>query len=160
MGTDIHTNIEVFNKKTDKWERKALYYKDDDGNFKEAWSVLDDRNYELFGKLAGIRTTEKPFVYPRGLPDNLSDETKQLYGNGSWYHGATWYDYCELCLYSRTEKVIVEYELYNADLNEYIIVDGRNAVEPFINAIDKVLEAYGIYYPEPGDVRIIIWFDS
>lgn len=76
MGTDIHTNIEVFNKKTDKWERKALYYKDDDGNFKEAWTVLDDRNYDLFGKLAGIRTTEEPFVYPRGLPDNLSNETK------------------------------------------------------------------------------------
>lgn len=100
MGTDIHTNIEVFNKNTDKWERKALYYKDDDGNFKEAWTVLDDRNYELFGRLAGIRTTEKPFVYPRGLPDNLSDETKKLYGNGSWYHDTTWYDYCELCLYS------------------------------------------------------------
>lgn len=160
MGTDIHTNIEVFNKKTDKWERKALYYKDDDGNFKEAWSVLDDRNYELFGRLAGIRTIEKPFVYPRGLPDNLSDETKQLYGNGSWYHCATWYDYCELCLYSQTEKAIVENELYNADLDEYIMTDRWNVVEPFINAIDKVLEAYGIYCPEPGDVRIIIWFDS
>ena len=160
MGTDIHTNIEVFNKKTDKWERKALYYKDDDESFKEAWTVLDDRNYELFGRLAGIRTTEKPFVYPRGLPDNLSDETKKLYGNGSWYHGATWYDYCELCSYSQTERAIVEYELYNADLDEYIMTDRWNAVEPFIDAIDKVLEAYGIYYPDPGDVRIVIWFDS
>lgn len=138
MGTDIHTNIEVFNKKTDKWERKALYYKDDDGNFKEAWTVLDDRNYDLFGKLAGVRTIGEPFVYPRGLPDNLSNETKELYGDASWCHDETWYDYCELHLYSQT----------------------CNVVKPFIDAIDVVLEAYSIYYPDPGDVRIVMWFDS
>lgn len=160
MGTDIHTNIEVFNKKTSKWERKTLYYKDDDGNFKEAWTVLDNRDYELFGRLVGIRTTEKPFVCPRGLPDNLSDETKKIYGNGSWYHSATWYDYCELCSYSQTERAIVKYELYNVESDEYIMVDSWNVVELFIDAIDKVLEAYGIYCPDPGDVRIVIWFDS
>ena len=138
MGTDIHTNIEVFNKKTDEWERKSLYYKDDDGNFKEAWTVLDYRNYDLFGKLAGVRTIEEPFVYPRGLPDNLSNETKELYDDASWCHDETWYDYCELRLYSQT----------------------CNVVKPFIDAIDVVLEAYSIYYPDPGDVRIVMWFDS
>lgn len=160
MGTDIHTNIEVFNKKTRKWERKALYYKDDDGSFKETWTLLDNRNYILFGKLAGIRTTEKPFVYPRGLPDDLSDETNALYGDGFYYHTPTWYDYCELCLYSQTENAFVTNDLYDVEKDEYVLHDKWNVVEPFIAAINMILEAYGVYYPDPGDVRIVMWFDS
>ena len=30
----------------------------------------------------------------------------------------------------------------------------------FMNDIEKVLNAYDIYYPKPGDIRIVMWFDS
>ena len=159
MGVDIHTSVEVFNKDASKYERKCLYYKDDNGNFKEAWSMTDNRNYELFGRLAGVRSYSKPFVRPRGLPDDISDETKELYGSGEYYFNATWYDYCELKLYSKTDDAYVEDEVYDDD-NGFTIVDSWNGVEQYINAIDIILEAYGIYYPVPGEVRIVIWFDA
>ena len=52
--------------------RKALYCQKDDGNFEEAYMVFDNRDYELFGRLAGVRSCVEPFVYPRGIPDDAS----------------------------------------------------------------------------------------
>lgn len=150
----------MYNKNSGKWERKTLYYKTDNGEFLEAWTLLNSRNYELFGKLAGIRSIEEPFVYPRGLPDDLSDEVKKEYGNGEWYFGETWYDYCELNLYADTNKAFENEEVYDADNGTYYVTNKYNVVRPFIDTIDMILEAYGIYYPKPGEVRIVIWFDN
>lgn len=160
MGTDIHSSVEIFNKKTKKWKRKALYYQDYEGAYKEAWMILDNRDYNLFGKLAGVRSMEEPFVYPRGLPDDISDETKELYGDGTGCHTATWYDYCELNLYADTDKAYFEYEIYDADKDEWIVDSKQNVVRPYIDKIDMILEAYHMWYPKPGEVRIIMWFDS
>ena len=161
MGTDIHTNIEVRNHTTGKYERKALYAKKDDGSYEEAWQLLDDRNYHLFGKLAGVRSYDFPFVSPRGLPDDPSDETLELYEKErDWIHNVTWYDYCELSLYAAGEHAYVDDVEYDEENKEYVTTDRYNVVEPYLNSIRMVLESYEVYYPRPGDARIVIWFDS
>lgn len=151
--------------------------------------VYNGRDYELFGVLAGVRCTVAPFVQPRGIPDNLSCEVKNEYGDGDWYHTPTWYDYCELNAYSHMlsdstkelkrknneikelRKKIEEFK-HDADDAHYVDEDieyldyydeeydvaGRLA--SFISCIDVVLEAYYIYYPNPGDVRVVMWFNS
>lgn len=91
MGTDIHlyceyrsaeTNMEWFN--CDHYRLNPFYNKLDKIKSKEIgeeyeeekWWVIpayDDRNYTLFGILAGIRTNEnKSIDYPRGLPVDAS----------------------------------------------------------------------------------------
>lgn len=61
MGCDIHVFVEV--KKDDKWllmDHPHVY-----------------RNYQLFGRIAGVRDTDiEPIVSPRGLPENLSEGTQ------------------------------------------------------------------------------------
>ena len=54
----------MFDKGRKKWVRKALYYQKDDGGFAEAYMMFDNRDYELFGRLAGVRSCVEPFVYP------------------------------------------------------------------------------------------------
>ena len=42
----------------------------------------------------------------------------------------------------------------------YDILDLPNRLTDFMNCIKMVLNAYDIYYPKPGEVRAIMWFDS
>lgn len=149
----------MYDKEHKKWVRKALYYQKDDGSFDEAYMIFDNRDYELFGRLAGVRSCVKPFVYPRGIPDDASEETRKLY-DGCDYHDATWYDYCELNLYAQTDGAYVVEEEYDDECGSYEIADVWNVVRPYVDKIDMLLDAYGIYYPKPGEVRIVIWFDS
>lgn len=157
MATDIHVCVETFNKETKKWEYKTLYKKNDMGMFETA-HILEARNSSLFSRLAGFGL-EEPFVYPRGLPDDLSDETKLRHGSGNWFFDETWYDYCELSLYADTDKAFTEELEYDVGSDEYVVVDKCNVVRPFVDKIDLILEAYDIYCPKPGEVRIIMWFD-
>lgn len=157
MAININVCVEAFNKKTNKWEYKALYKKNDVGMFETAY-ILEEQNSSLFSRLATTSVLEEPFVYPRGLPDDLSDETKERYGDGSWFFDETWYDYCELNLYSDTAKAFVEEHEYDVESDEYVVVDKYNVARPFVDKIDLILEAYNIYYPKPGEVRIIMWF--
>lgn len=160
LGCDIHAFVEAFNKENKRWERKTLYYKDKNGEFQEAWTLLGDRNYELFSRLVGVRGSGEPFVYPRGVPDDLSEEVSKEYCAYNDWHNVTWYDYCELKLYADTDRAFVEDEIYDIDKDEYVVDDRWNVVRPFIDTIDIILEAYGIYCPKPGEVRIVMWFDS
>lgn len=90
----------------------------------------------------------------------MSDEVKKEYRNGEWYFGETWYDYCELNLYADTNKAFENEEVYDVNSGTYYVTNKYNVVRPFVDTIDMILEAYGIYYPKPGEVRIVIWFDN
>ena len=60
MGCDIHCYIEYKSPNTEGWS--------DFGG-----RVNPGRNYDLFGKLAGVRRSEvTPVVEPRGLPEDIS----------------------------------------------------------------------------------------
>lgn len=106
MGTDIHCFIEKRNKKTGKWEDVYLYRKNNDGEF-ERCLIYPGRNHDLFNLLSNVGsgfywpdTNPGYLVAPRGLPDDISDYTKECWGEGEYYFGATWYDYQELSTYA------------------------------------------------------------
>lgn len=91
-----------------------------------------DRNYDVFGVLAGVRGRCAPIVEPRGCPDDVSDAVR--YGN-SWDHTPSWYLVSELLAYDWTR-------------HEYC--------ESFTNFVRKWLVPLG-----PADqVRIVFGFDS
>lgn len=62
MGCDIHAHTEV--KINGQWHHYAALY--------------IDRNYDLFGRMADVRTREdiKPISKPRGVPDDISFLTR------------------------------------------------------------------------------------
>lgn len=67
MGCDIHMYVE--RKVGNTWEQ--VY--EEDGKYPDRKSWDPDRNYDLFGLLAGIRSTIfSPLIPPRGIPEDLS----------------------------------------------------------------------------------------
>ena len=105
MGTDISVHIEKRNKETGKWEDLYLYRKNKDGEFERCF-IYPGRNYELFSLLSEVNSFHWPLsnpgylVEPRGLPEDISDYTRECWGDGTNYFGATWYDYQELSTYT------------------------------------------------------------
>ena len=111
MGCDIHAHFEI------KVKNKWLHY--DKPNL--------ERNYQLFGKMAGVRGDEKPIVLPRGLPDNISDVTEL---ESKWQEGDahthSWFNAKEI-------KEIIEFHegLFDADvqykisLGQWFSLDGN-----------------------------------
>lgn len=126
-------------------------------------------------------------MYPRGVPDDLSCEVSNKYGDGEYFHTPTWYDYCELHAYEymmyssykelrKKSKEIDQLEkqlkrmtqfapreeveediVIEDDYDEYSIAD---RLLGFVGDIRRILDAYEIWNPQPGDVRIVMWFDS
>lgn len=154
MGTDIHLYVEHYNKESKRWDSLSLYKKSSEDKFSLV-DIYDGRDYELFSLLAGVRSMIAPFVSPRGVPDDMSCEVSKAYGDGQYYHTPTWYDWCELQTYERAyERIFDKYD------DEYDTNSLCKRLDGFMNDIEKVLNAYDIYYPKPGDIRIVMWFDS
>jgi hypothetical protein len=66
MGCDIHAYMEFKPKGSTQWS---------------GWPRINlDRNYLMFGKLAGVRSDCEPVVPPRGIPSDLS-----YWANGDWW---------------------------------------------------------------------------
>ncbi|MDJ0754674.1 MAG: hypothetical protein QNJ45_14205 [Ardenticatenaceae bacterium] len=63
MGTDIHLHIEY---RSNKYDKYRLFASDFQIN----------RDYALFGALAGLGTEKEPLIPPRGLPKDISNELR------------------------------------------------------------------------------------
>ena len=189
MGCDIHLYVERYNKESKRWENLSFYKKSSECKFLPV-DIYDGRDYGLFGLLAGARSMIDPFVFQRGVPDDMSCEVSKAYGDGRYWHTPTWYDYCELQAYeymmtdaceeiAKKDKKINELEKTIKRMPQFIPRDEEEELyddvecdidddEPdlcerlqsFVGDIEKVLNAYDIYYPKPGEVRVIMWFDS
>lgn len=150
MGTDIHTWIQI--NKNGKWETLNLYIekkKDDDTKeYEKAYTLVESRNYGLFGKLAGLRTWEDAIVPTRGWPDDITEDIQEA---TEYYFSPSYFDYCELKALAKTKDAISYY--WDED-------DGYNVIEDWLTYIDFVLDAYGEYYPKPGECRIVFAFDN
>lgn len=77
MGADIHIVVEC--KRNGRWVEAGV-------------PPCDNRNYALFGVLAGVRSSEHPTICsPKGMPADASDAAKEL--NDHWNgdgHSHSW----------------------------------------------------------------------
>lgn len=131
MGTDIHLRVErrvngVWTKVDpppeawDPWLKQQAEKDDEDGYYsrrvKEVW--YDDRNYKCFSILANVRNgygvagvdTGDCFVpvsEPRGLPEDLSAEIKQLHNDDYDLgdHSFSWLLVSELLAYNWQQTI-------------------------------------------------------
>lgn len=96
MGCDIHGTLEV--KENEEWKRIC--------------EIPDDRNYDWFGIIAGVRNyvNATPISHPKGIPLKVSKETRKLLE--SW----------DLDGHSHSYLTLAEIEAYDW---EQIFHDGR-----------------------------------
>ena len=187
MGCNLWAYVEQHDKKTGAWKYLSLYKKNKDDTYDDVF-MYASRDYELFGMLAGVRSFNSPFVDKRGVPDDMSEELNEKYGDGRNWHSSTWYDYCELKAYSRmlnkSEKTIKRLENEVLELGKRVRDlspkedddtsvdwwdfdrdddDERSDAERlsyFVACIDDLLMIYHVYKIMPGDIRIVMWFNS
>src|SRR4051812_30953049 len=94
MGTDIDLYVErrVDGKwvTADEWVQR--------GTYKSCKHIYSDRNYDLFGVLAGVRGDDDYFIpieLPRGLPEDVCPEVLEDY-RVLCGHSCSWYTLKEL----------------------------------------------------------------
>lgn len=150
MGCDIHFYLEV--KEDDMWinKNKVSINTDWDENLEYPQSdiVLDsiyyDRNYLLFGVLAGVRdTTPQPISHPKGLPDDVSEEIK-LFADNYDGHSYSWLTLNELTDYD-----------WDSVGSIY-----RNCLSFTETVFPEMLDLIKHDPDRYNDVRCVFWFDS
>ena len=148
MGCDIHCFVEKADKDYNFWYQVKLYRVDRYYNDLEVVRAYEDRDYNLFSILAGVRGPHEPLIEPRGLPGHLSmdvERESELFGSDA--HTQTWYDLNELILLKRMHR------------NEEDYISFVNFVDQILTYLDFAGESiYGNV--EVGRYRVIIWFDS
>lgn len=125
MGCDIHAHIE-YTKVCGRYFAKAII----------------PRNYALFSYMAGVRAygQVEPVVPPRGLPDNMEEETREDYDEQKRdAHTPSYLNYTEFKL------------AYDRASEEFA---GRCRVTLAYLAAMKVLDRAGF------NPRIVFWFDN
>lgn len=167
MGCDIHSFAE--RKRNGKWEKvgehfslgewEKEYYKKEKND-----SPFDWRSYSMFAFLAGVRNYDhcKPISEPKGLPNDISDEVKDEYGEGFDYHSASFltskelldFDYDKVFWNRRVTKNNNGASL--AEEGEGTNVTYRENLGEFFFIHLKELEELG----KADEVRIVFWFDN
>jgi hypothetical protein len=153
MGTDIHGFIEA---------------RFDDGNWYAVNKIDFNRNYILFGIMAGVRCTELLHQKPKGLPEDVSKVTK-FYSDdfGKYAHTRSWLTIKEM-----------HYHILDAFINSYDEVrhysNAKYTYPDLISSMDDFTQALFPYYFEDdlervwkclhplelNKTRIVFWFDS
>ena len=146
--------IEKKNEETGKWEDVNIYLKDGDEYKPWMWDT-GNADYNLFELLF-----EKFDGAHRRVPEDLAPSARKFfdededdfYGDVRNSTTNTWYDLVELRLLHKTKDAIVANEYYGEfdDEPEYI-----NGLDNFIDIVNMICNANGIWYPKPGEVRVI-----
>lgn len=159
MGCDIHVFTEVY--KDGKWnhvdtlvESREYFPYNVIDNYPAAPyyivdSVYDDRNYQVFSILAGVRGSYEPIDQPRGFPDNLSDTLQEIV-DFHFEHTSSWLTLKELMNYN--------YWGLSAEEKEWVgwFFD-RNNSQSAISKLKRIARGHEV---RSEDVRIVFWFDS
>ncbi len=156
MGCDIHCYIEYKPAGSDHWS--------DFGG-----CINPGRNYELFGKLAGVRREGPPIVEPRGLPEDAScaassdawiyvTETTSSEGFCSREQAETWLGYG--ARYRDPDKRFVSNPDWHTHswltTDEYAsVVEGVGEPE-----YEAILAAMRSFEEGGAKARIVFWFDN
>lgn len=166
MGTDIHVKIQARAKNSDEWNYITLYRKNLGTGEMESIDCYTGRDYELFDLLSSVgRSHVDCLVEPRGLPEKLAPEIhEQFYcfdedgeDCSPYWHSTTWYDITELRAFCDSSK-IDQHSVYEDIGAEFTPLAER--FRRFVYDINQTLDAYWIWYPNPGEVQVIMWFDS
>lgn len=174
-GCDIHIRLEYL-EEDNTYESLDFYEITNDRDYLTYYPksypfipipIYNDRDYELFGLLAGVRSREyEPIDYPRGIPEDCNKYIMSEYeaGCADW-HSASCFTLGEL---RRT---------YNRHRDEPTLVDGRvnvylRLLEGIILPIEKrVCNKFWIYELDVDKrterckkywdkVRMVFWFDN
>lgn len=128
MGCDIHENVEYI--RGGKWVRasdkmgpacyfcqgtkvyhdKTCYFCKGSGT---KWYI--NRNYMLFGVLAGVRWYDADHIEPRGLPEDITAASKKKFYEGN-DHSASYFTLKELLEIKEKTQVITGY----VDIKNYL----------------------------------------
>jgi hypothetical protein len=122
MGCDIHLCIERLQPGSDTWITFAK-------------GITLSRNYQVFGRLAGVRGETVPVIQPRGFPEDAWSDTREDFDDwiGSDRNTPTWLSLIEWDA-ALDHSVTVEYHAITAAL--------------------KTLESGGY------KTRVVLWFDN
>lgn len=145
MGCDIHFNIE---RHCDTYGWIGIYSTESDLNFgreRGNYNPLTGRDYDFFGKVAGVRT-EGPD--PKGLPDDASDMSR--FARERWgMDGHSW-----------THLTLLEF------LSIYVLHNfTADAMRARLEHADKE-KIIQDYFPHLwlsaslSEYRVVIWFDN
>lgn len=129
MGCDIHPVIEIKSKYDDEWKLAACR------------GVPQYRSYSAFALLAGVRGGD-PVIPPRGLPEDLSNETKLLMDQKGLYLGDHSFSWLTL------------EELDRDDFSE----DDCWLIFDLAKLMRTLMENY--YGTDENGVRVVFGFDS
>ena len=150
--------IEKKNRETGKWEDVNLYVQKN-GEYKPWEWDTGNADYALFDLLF-----EKFDGAARRIPNDLGpsaarffdEPDPEIWGDAEYdkRRGTrnAWYDLVELRLLAKTKEAMV-YNVWfeeNPDEPEYI-----NGLSNFLTQIEFICDANDIWYPAPGEVRII-----
>ena len=150
MGCDIHAYLEKKSKT---------------GSYEYVADVFDDRDYNLFSFLAGVRNYNE--IYPivasnRGIPVDVSDYTNSCYLSwGSNAHSASWIGIDELLKFDYTRDI--HHNLTPTEVAKTL--NSMVGVKKIYNPITyKDFLEYTIFedimkMSVKGD-RVVFWFDN
>ena len=76
MGCDIHATWEYRESYRDCWVNGDAWTFGADGWVEPIFPILDERDYHVFGILAGVRGESLPIAKPRGVPSDCTSITR------------------------------------------------------------------------------------
>jgi hypothetical protein len=155
MGADIHGFVELKNKNS-KW-------------YSSVAKVFIDRDYCLFGLMAGVRGNNPPVVPPRGIPIDLSGAAQDEY----YYYVSEkddpkiieqWLSSGISTVYDEKYDIITHPDWHTPSwlsLSELKLVKGLLTIiqeyeHTTLNSIIAMMEVLS----DQGDVRLVFWFDN
>lgn len=151
MGTDISLHVEYRrNNETYAWSDGAIDL---------------ERDYEMFGALAGVRAKSRPLFPPRGLPSNLSPEVFERYyafiiepAEASLWSGFSWVSKSEaesLLQGGDCHGPPAGYKKYNMTSPlGYVSIPGLHT--PSWLACDELLQVLGHTHIEPRSDWVVV----
>ncbi len=165
MGCDIHTHLEI--KVASRWHHYS------------SPSII--RNYDLFTKMAGVRSGGSPIVpisMPKGLPEKLSVVTKIDYENwGLDAHSTSWFNAKEIkqlidfhirytCNVpdhipeSQEDRYIAEKSRTNSKIRKHAYEVRSSWGYVFGCYISDFVENREELPKKLQDIRLVFWFDN
>ena len=199
MGCDIHIYTEKLKTVNDKkqwincdyWIKNSYYDPIEEDPWETEYAVHEfyqERDYELFAALAGVRTNGGPVVPLKGFPDNASEPIRELYKR--WDSDGHSHSYLTITELKQLQKNLgdtvkrkgmltpEQYEQLQKGIKPtswcswtsfsgYIEAeweDDFNSLNSMMEKLNKFIESrfynYEIEDMSDDDFRIVFWFDN